>query len=134
MPKFTRMGTERNRFAVLGFAATFLGIFVSATGTLIAPFVANASPDRRNHAATMGTLMCISHLTKIAAFGILGVSVGAHIPLVLAMIAGASLGSWAGGKTLNKVPERLFRVVFQTLLTVLALRLLWVAVRDSGIF
>jgi uncharacterized membrane protein YfcA len=134
MPKFTRMGTERNRFAVLGFAATFLGIFVSATGTLIAPFVANASPERRNHAATMGALMCISHITKIVAFGVLGVSVGSHIPLVIAMIGGASLGSWIGGKALSRVPERLFRIVFQTLLTILALRLLWVAARDLGIF
>lgn len=134
LPKFARMGKERNRFAVLGFVSTFLGIFVSATGTLIAPFVANASPDRRNHAATMGALMCSSHVTKIVVFGLLGVSVGAHVPLVLAMIAGGALGSWVGGKALNRVPERLFRIVFQTLLTVLALRLLWVAARDLGLF
>lgn len=134
MPKFTRMGTERNRFAVLGFASTFIGMFVSATGTLIAPFVANASPERRNHAATMGALMCVSHIMKIIAFGALGVSIGAHIPLVLAMIGGSALGSWVGGKALSRVPERLFRIVFQTLLTVLALRLLWVAARDLGFF
>ena len=57
MPKLGRMGAERGRFAVLGFAATFLGMFVSATGTLITPFVASAAPDRRNHAATQGALM-----------------------------------------------------------------------------
>ncbi len=134
LPKIARMGSERNRFAVLGFSATFLGIFVSATGSLIAPFIANASPDRRNHAATMGALMFITHITKIIAFGILGVAVGAHIPLIVMMIGGASLGSWAGGKALNRIRERLFRVVFQILLTVLALRLLWVAARESGLF
>lgn len=133
LPKFTRMGSERNRFAVLGFVSTFIGMFVSATGTLISPFVANASPERRNHAATMGALMFISHVTKIAAFGLLGIAVGAYIPLILAMICSAALGSWIGGKALSRVPEKLFRAVFRILLTLLALRLLWVAVRDSGI-
>lgn len=134
LPKFTRMGSERNRFAVLGFVATFVGMFVSATGTLIGPFVVNASPERRNHAATMGALMCISHVTKIIAFGLLGVAVGAYVPLILAMIGGAAMGSWVGGKALSRVPERLFRTVFKILLTVLGLRLVWVAARDSGIF
>jgi uncharacterized membrane protein YfcA len=65
---------------------------------------------------------------------LLGVAVGAYIPLILTMIGGATLGSWAGGKALNRIPERLFRVVFQILLTVMALRLLWVAARESGLF
>ena len=134
LPKFATVGTERNRFAVVGFSATFLGMFVSATGTLIAPFVLNASPERRNYAATMGALMCISHITKITAFTLLGVAVGAYTPLIVAMIASASLGSWVGGKALSRVPERLFRAVFRTLLTILALRLLWVAARGSGLF
>ncbi|MDA0652996.1 MAG: sulfite exporter TauE/SafE family protein [Proteobacteria bacterium] len=134
LPKFATMGTERNRFAVVGFSATFLGMLVSATGTLIAPFVLNASPERRNYAATMGALMCISHITKITAFTLLGVAVGAYTPLIVAMIASASLGSWVGGRALSRVPERLFRAVFRTLLTILALRLLWVAARGSGLF
>lgn len=133
LPKFTTMGTERNRFAVLGFGATFLGMFVSATGTLIGPFILSASPERRNYAATMGTLMCISHITKITAFTLLGVAVGAYIPLIVVMIACASLGSWVGGKALSRIPEQMFRAVFRVLLTVLGLRLLWVAARDSGL-
>ena len=44
MPKLGRFGAERGRFAFLGFGTTFLGIFVSATGTLLAPFVASARP------------------------------------------------------------------------------------------
>ncbi len=134
IPKLARMGREKGRFAVLGFAATFIGMFVSATGTLIAPFVANASPDRRNHAATMGALMCGSHISKIIAFGALGVGVWIYAPLIVAMIGACALASWAGGKALNRIPEKLFRVVFQILLTLLALRLLWVAARGSGLF
>jgi uncharacterized protein len=53
MPRLGRVGPERGRFAFLGFGATFLGVFVSATGTLIAPFVASAAPDRYVLAATL---------------------------------------------------------------------------------
>jgi uncharacterized membrane protein YfcA len=134
IPKLATVGKQKNRFAALGFLATFVGMFVSATGTLIAPFVANASPDRRNHAATMGALMCLSHIAKIVAFGALGVGVGVYAPLIVAMIAACAFGSWVGGRALNRIPEKLFRVVFQILLTVLALRLLWVAARGSGLF
>jgi uncharacterized membrane protein YfcA len=82
----------------------------------------------------MGMLMCISHITKIVAFTLLGVAVGAYIPLIAVMIAGASFGSWVGGKALSRLPEHLFRAVFRTLLSILALRLLWVAARGMGLF
>lgn len=134
LPRIATLGSVRNRFAVLGFGATFLGIFVSATGSLIAPIIAHASPDRRNLVATMGALMTISHLSKIVAFGVLGLAMGAYVPLIAAMIATGTLGTWAGGRMLTRVPERLFRGVFQALLTGLALRLLWVAAAGSGLF
>jgi hypothetical protein len=35
---------------------------------------------------------------------------------------------------LDRVPERLFRIVLKTILTLLALRLLWVAARAAEIF
>jgi len=134
LPKFSRLGSETRRFAVVGFGATFLGMFVSATGTIVAPFVASASPDRRNHAATLGSLMTIVHIMKLIAFGTLGMAVSAYIPLMAAMLCGCVLGSWLGHKALNHLPERLFRIFFQVLLTGLALRLLWVGVTQSGLF
>jgi uncharacterized membrane protein YfcA len=134
MPAIGRAGPERGRFAILGFAATFLGIFVSATGTLVGPFVASASPDRRNHSATIGILMTIVHIAKIIAFGALGVSLGTYLPLVGAMIVTAALGNWTGRMTLDHVAERWFRIGFKVLMTALAARLLWTALRDSGLF
>jgi uncharacterized membrane protein YfcA len=134
MPKIARVGSTRNRFAVIGFGATFLGMFVSATGTMTSPFVASAAPDRRNHVATFSALMTIVHVSKLVAFGILGVAFAAYVPLMAAMIAAGVLGNWVGSKVLNRIPERGFRVVFQLLLTVLALRLMWKAAADAGIF
>src|SRR5579862_4391106 len=85
MPKLGRFGAERSRFGALGFVTTFLGVFVSATGTLLAPFVAASTPDRRVHVATMGALMAIAHVAKIAAFGVIGFAIGRYVPLMAAM-------------------------------------------------
>ncbi|MEC8086536.1 MAG: TSUP family transporter, partial [Pseudomonadota bacterium] len=116
----------------LGGVATFLGIFVSATGTFLSPFIAHASRDRHIHVSTMATLMAISHVTKIIAFGFVGMAIGAYLPLIGLMILGTVAGNWIGQRTLTRMPEKLFRRVFQVLLTVLALRLLFGAALDAG--
>lgn len=131
-PRLGAGGPERLRFGILGGAATFLGIFVSATGTFLSPFIAHASLDRRIHVSTMATLMSISHVAKLIAFGFVGMAIGAYIPLIALMIGGAALGNWFGQHALNKIPEKLFRQIFRILLTLLALRLLVGAAIEMG--
>ncbi len=133
IPKFTRFGPERGRFAVLGFAMTFLGIFVSATGSLLAPFVAGATEDRRYLPPTLSLLMTIVHVAKLVAFGALGIGVGAYLPLIGAMIAVSVFGNFVGSRVLDRVPERAFRIVFQIVLTGLGIRLLWVTAVEAGL-
>ena len=133
LPKMTSRGSEPKRFAALGCVSTFLGMFVGATGVLVAPFVAGASPTRMNHAVTLTGLMSISYVIRIVTFGLLGVSLWAYTPLMLAMIATAAIGNWIGGRTLLRLPEHLFRRGFQIVLTLLALRLLWVAATSPAV-
>ncbi len=133
LPKFTRFGPERGRFAVLGVVMTFLGIFVSATGSLLAPFVAGATEDRRYMPPTLSMLMTVVHIAKLAAFGAVGLGVGAYLPLIGAMIAVSILGNLVGSRTLDLVPERAFRIALQVVLTGLGLRLLWVTAMEAGL-
>lgn len=133
MPEFGRLGPEKGRFALLGFGTTFLAMFVSSTGSLLAPFVASVSPDRRNYASTTAALMSMAHIIKLIAFGAMGFAIGAYLPLMAAMVGTAVLGNWLGRHVLFRMPEGRFRVILKLLLTVLALRLLWVAARDSGL-
>jgi uncharacterized membrane protein YfcA len=134
MPKLGRVGGERGRFGVLGFMTTFVGVFVSATGTMLAPFVAASTPDRRVHVATMGALMMIAHLAKIAAFGFIGFAIGRYVPLMVAMIATGAVGNWIGEMALLRTKEQHFRLALQVVLTILGLRLLWTAARGAGWF
>jgi uncharacterized membrane protein YfcA len=132
MPQLGRIGAQRGRFAVLGFGTVFLGVFVSATGTLLAPFIASATPDRHNLAATMGALMTITHIAKLVAFGFIGFAIGSFVPLMAAMIATGALGNWIGELALHRTTEHRFRIVFQLVLTLLGLRLLWSAAPAMG--
>jgi uncharacterized membrane protein YfcA len=133
MPGVARAGSLRNRFALVGFAATFLGVFVSATGTLVGAIIAGASPDRRNLVATFSAHMTWVHSLKVIAFGLLGFALVDYLPLMAGLVAGTSLGGWAGSRALNRVPEKGFRIVFKVLLTLLALRLLWQAASSAGL-
>ncbi len=129
-PQLGRFGPERGRFALLGFGVTVLGVFVSATGTIVGPFVASASPDRRNHVATMSSLMAITHIAKMGAFLWIGFTLGAYVPLIAAMIASGILGNWYGEHTLSRMREDWFRTGFKVVMTLLALRLIWVALKE----
>jgi uncharacterized protein len=76
--------------------------------------------------------MAISHVSKLIAFGFVGMAIGAYLPLVMLMIAGTVIGTWFGQHALNKIPEKLFRQVFRILLTLLAVRLLVGAAIEAG--
>ena len=134
VPSIGKIGSERGRLVILGFAGTFFGMFVSATGSLVGAIVASAADDRRKFIATMGALMSIVHITKIIAFGVLGVAISTYLPLIAAMIATAALANWSGGHTLARIKERWFRIAFRIFMTALALRLLWVAAHEMQLF
>jgi len=133
LPKIASTGSFRGRFGLIGFAATFVGVFVSATGALVAPFVAAATADRRDLIATFSAVMGLVHLCKLVAFGLLGATMAPYLPLMAAMVATGALGNLVGSRVLNRLPENAFRLVFRVLLTGLALRILWLAARNAGL-
>jgi uncharacterized membrane protein YfcA len=71
--------------------------------------------------------MAIVHILKLIAFGFLGFALAAYLPLMVAMVCAAVAASYIGSKALNHMKERNFRVIFKTICTFLALRLIWIA-------
>ena len=73
--------------------------------------------------------MTIQHGFKIIAFGFLGFAFGPYIPLLVGLLVCGFIGTYAGKHMLNFMPEHIFRIGLKTVITVLALRLLY-----SGVF
>jgi uncharacterized membrane protein YfcA len=71
--------------------------------------------------------MTVQHGFKVAVFIVLGFAFAPWLALLAAMIAGGFLGTLVGRAVLLRLPERTFAIIFKSVLTLLALRLLWSA-------
>lgn len=120
------------KFFLFGCAGALLSMFVGATGTILAPFVRAACRDRHEYVATHAVLMTVVHGLKGVVFGILGFAFHEYLPLMAAMIGTAVLGNLFGRSVLRRLPEKVFTRIFQVVLTILSLRLLYVGFADSG--
>lgn len=126
-PGFHSSNPGPAKFFGCGVAGGFATMFIGGSGPLVAPFVRAASPTRQNFVATHASLMTFQHAFKVVAFGLLGFAFGPYIPLLVGLLAFGACGTWVGRAVLDRLPEKVFRVGLQTVLTVLALRLLYAA-------
>lgn len=124
-PKFQARTPGKKAFFAVGVYGAFITMFVGATGPLVAPFAAAANKDRHGVVATHAMLMTVQHSLKVIAFGLLGFAFGPYIPLLIGLLACGFAGTWTGRRILNRLPEQAFRIGLKTILTLLALRLLY---------
>jgi uncharacterized membrane protein YfcA len=112
-----------------GGITTFLTLFAGATGPLVGAFVRQKHSDRFITVATFAAAMSIQHWLKIVVFQFAGFDVRPWVPLTLAMIASGAFGTWIGFKLLRRVSDHHFGLIFKIILTLLATRLIWQAIR-----
>jgi uncharacterized membrane protein YfcA len=112
------------KFFWMGGIQTFLSLFVGATGPLLSSVLVREGMERDRLVVTHAFLMTSAHLLKVTTFGLVGFVFTPYIPLLVGMIAGVTLGSYFGTYLRGKVPEKPFRQVLKTLLTILALRMI----------
>lgn len=128
-PKFRSSNPGPVKFLGVGAVGGFATMFVGGTGPLVAPFVNAACGERQEVVATHASLMTFQHLFKVIAFGVLGFAFGPYIPLLVGLLAFGALGTLAGRHILNRLPEHVFRIGLQAILTLLAIRLLYEAAK-----
>ena len=131
-PKITAGMPTQKRFFALGAIGAFISMFIGATGTILAPWVRGVSDDRRIFVATHSCIMMFIHGLKVIVFVVLGFEFFAYLPLMATMVTAGFLGNWIGFKLLDVMEEELFRRVFQVVLILLSLRLLWGAADNAG--
>jgi len=128
-PKFRSSRPGPGKFFGVGAVGAFTTMFVGGTGPLIAPFVNAACGERQQVVATHAFLMTLQHGFKVVAFGLIGFAFGPYVPLLAGLLAFGFLGTLVGRRVLDTLPERVFRRGLQGVLTVLAGKLLYDAVR-----
>lgn len=108
-----------------GIFQTGLGLVVGATGPLTTAILSKQITDKEAIVATNATFMLISHVAKIAVFGLVGFAYHTYLWVMVCMVVGAILGSWLGTKARRKIDNDLFAKILKWLLTVLAANMLF---------
>ncbi len=113
----------KRRFFWLGGVAGFLNVTIGAVGPLIAPFFLNLGLTRQSLVGTKAAAQSLGHLVKIVLFGAVGFAFGEYALMLAAAAACVVVGTWIGTRLLDEIDERRFTILYKTVLTVIALRL-----------
>ena len=127
-PKLRPSNIALKGYTLVGIGTTFITMFVGATGPLVSSFLSPEKLGRERMVATLASCMTIQHGLKGIAFGVLGFYFQPWIPVIVVMIASGFLGTLLGRRILKGLPERLFSRLFRIVLTLLAGRLLYLAI------
>ncbi|WKE65433.1 sulfite exporter TauE/SafE family protein [Gallaecimonas kandeliae] len=126
-PKLPKRVLGRAGLALAAAGTGFVSLFVGASGPLVAAFIKARSSDRFQTVATFACAMVVQHAPKALVFGLAGFAFRDWWPQILAMLLAGIAGTWLGLRTLGRLSEARFHLLFQLVLTALALELLWEA-------
>ena len=106
---------------VFGTGISFIGVFVSATGPLVAAYMRHQTSGKQELVATMAATVSTMNLFRVFLFSGLGFFWTEWLIPLLLMIAAGFGGTLIGLQLLGRLPEQLFQALLKLLLTVLAL-------------
>ena len=113
-------------FIVIGALQTGLSMIVGATGPLGQAALIRRQLRRDALVVTAALMMSFTHLIKIVLFALLGFSFLAYWKIILGMSLGVIAGAWLGTRIRYRIPEDPFRKILRWLLTLLALRMIYI--------
>jgi uncharacterized membrane protein YfcA len=101
-------------------------MIVGATGPLGQAALIRRQLRRDALVVTAALMMSFTHLIKIVLFALLGFSFLAYWKIILGMSLGVIAGAWMGTRIRYRIPEDPFRKILRWLLTLLALRMIYI--------
>ena len=120
----------RHPWAIVGFIHSLLSTLF-AYGALLHAVILHAGLTRREVVGTMAIALTGMSLFKITGYTLNGFDYRPYAVLIVLAVVAAFLGTWLGKRINDRVSERTFRFVFRALVTVTALRLLYVNLANS---
>jgi uncharacterized membrane protein YfcA len=120
----------RHPWIVVGFLHSLLSTLF-AYGALLHAIILHTSLERRAVVGTMAVALTGMSAFKIAGYALNGFDYRPYLALILITAVAAMFGTWVGKRINDRVSENAFRLVFRVLVTVTAIRLLYLNVANS---
>lgn len=118
----------RRSIALLGGGTAFLAMIVAGVAPFVFVVLKNLFNDRRALFATQTAMMTSQQILKIVIYGSLGFVFSDWYGLLVLMIATGFIGTLTGKMFLNRLPAERVRVVLKVILTLMALRMVYLGV------
>lgn len=120
----------RHPWAVVGFVHSFLSTLF-AYGALLHAVILHTTLTRRQIVGTMAVALTGMSVFKITGYVLNGFDYTPYLVTIALAVAAALLGTWVGKLIIDRVSETTFRFVFRALVTLTAVRLLYVTIANS---
>lgn len=112
-------------WAIVGFIHSFLSTLF-AYGALFHAIILHTGLKKRQIVATMAASLTGMSILKITGYSLNGFDYTPYLRTIIVAIAAAILGTWIGKMIVDRISEYVFRAAFRSLVTLTALRLLYV--------
>lgn len=124
IPK-SRKGIEfRGKFFIVGAIASFLSVFVGATGPLTAPFFLNSELDKESFVPTKAACQIPIHLFKVLVYLFSGFILAEWALYIIVAVPLVMLGAYAGKIMTGRIEEKKYRMLIKICITMLVLRMM----------
>jgi uncharacterized membrane protein YfcA len=129
LPGISWRPTLRHPWTLIGFIHSLFSTLF-AYGALLHAVILHAGLKRRAIVGTMAACLTGLQVLKIAGYALNGFDYGPYLRIIAFSIAAALLGTGVGKMVVDRISEELFRFLFRALVTVTALRLLYVGLMN----
>jgi uncharacterized membrane protein YfcA len=123
----TTFATKQSLFFGGAFSS-FLTMFIGATGPFVLAMIRAFKLNSLSLVATSAACLVLQHALKVFTFFVLGFAFAPYLSLIVLMVASGVIGTIIGKRLLIEIDEKRFQYWLNIILSLLALRLLLVAV------
>lgn len=121
----------RHPWAIVGFIHSLLSTLF-AYGALFHAIILHTGLNKRQIIATMAASLTGMGIFKISGYTLNGFDYVPYMRTIVFAIAAAILGTWFGKMIVDRISEKVFRAVFKSLVTLTAVRLLYVGLFNQS--
>lgn len=125
LPQVSWRPKLRHPWAIVGFIHSLFSTLF-AYGALFHAVILHSGLKKRQIVGTMAASLTGMSIFKITGYLANGFDYTPYLRIIVFSIAAALVGTWVGKLVIDRISETLFRTVFRLLVTVTALRLLYV--------